>query len=184
MKPRVDLSTYDNSWYDPGPKWKRLLWYVCNVIVFKNNFFLFGKLKTQVLKSFGAKIGKGVIIKPNVNIKYPWLLTIGDNTWIGEGVWIDCLASVHIGNNVCLSQGALILNGNHDFKKTSFDLVLKPIVINDGAWIGARSVVTQGVTIGSHAVLTAGSVTSKDLETYGIYKGVPAVQIKERHIEA
>ena len=65
---------------------------------------------------FGAKIGKGVIIRPGVSVKYPWKLQIGDNTWIGENVWIDNLSNIIIGKNVCVSQGAMLLSGNHNYK--------------------------------------------------------------------
>jgi putative colanic acid biosynthesis acetyltransferase WcaF len=131
---------------------------------------------------FGAKIGKGLVIKPHVSIKYPWNLTIGDHCWIGERTWIDNLDKVSIGNNVCLSQGALILSGNHDYKSTKFDLIVKPIIIEDGAWIGAKSIVCQGVTIKSHAVLLVNSVAVQDLDSYCIYRGNPAEKIKERII--
>jgi len=132
---------------------------------------------------FGARIGNGVVIKPHVHIKYPWKLVVGDYSWIGEYVWIDNLDSVQIGSNVCLSQGALILSGNHDYKSTSFNLILKPIEIMDGAWVGAKSVVTQGVKIGSHAVLSVGSIASSDMEEFGIYRGNPAEFIKRRQIK-
>ena len=132
---------------------------------------------------FGARIGNGVVIKPHVHIKYPWKLVVGDYSWIGEYVWIDNLDSVQIGSNVCLSQGALILSGNHDYKSTSFNLILKPIEIKDGAWVGAKSVVTQGVKIGSHAVLSVGSIASSDMEEFGIYRGNPAEFIKRRQIK-
>lgn len=133
-----------------------------------------------LLRLFGAKVGKGVIIKPGVNIKYPWNLEIGDYTWIGERVWIDCLTRVKIGSNACVSQGALLLSGNHNYKSKGFDLMVKPIVLEDGAWVGAQTTVCQGVTIGSHAVLTVGSVAASDLEPYSINKGNPAEKIKER----
>jgi len=131
---------------------------------------------------FGAKIGANVIIKPNVNIKYPWFLKIGSNTWIGEGVWIDCLTIVEIGDNVCLSQGAFILSGNHDYGKTTFDLIVKPIRIENGSWIGAKAIVTQGVNVGSHAVLTAGSIATRSMDSYSIYQGNPAKKVKKRDI--
>ena len=134
----------------------------------------------MVLKLFGAKIGKGVVIKPNVNIKYPWLLEIGDHTWVGEKVWIDNLAKVTIGSNVCLSQGAMLLCGNHNYKKTTFDLILGEIVLEDGTWIGAHAVVCPGVTTGSHSILAVNSVANKDLESYSVYQGNPAVKIRER----
>ena len=98
---------------------------------------------------FGAKIGEGVIIKPKVSVKYPWKLEIGANTWIGENVWIDNLDVVKIGSNCCLSQGALLLSGNHNYKKKSFDLLVRPITLEDGAWVGARAIVVQGVVMKS-----------------------------------
>ena len=131
---------------------------------------------------FGAKIGKGVNIKPSVNIKYPWLLEVGDYVWIGEKVWIDNLAKVTIGNNVCLSQGAMLLTGNHDFTRKSFDLKIGEIVLEDGVWIGARAVVCPGVTCYSHSVLSVCSIANYDMETFSIYKGNPAIKVKPREI--
>ena len=184
MGNKVDLSKFDNSWYNPGAGFaKRLLWYITNTLLFQSRALLPYSFKASILRFFGASIGKNVVIKPSVNIKYPWNLKIGHNTWIGERVWIDNLDEVHIGENVCLSQGALILSGNHDYSKPSFDLMLKPIKIEDGAWIGAKCIVAQGAMIGSHAVLTAGSVTSAELKRYGIYRGSPAQFVKDRQVE-
>lgn len=109
-------------------------------------------------------------------------MEIGDHCWIGEEAWIDNLGMVRIGNNVCVSQGAFILTGNHDFTKPGFDLMVKPITIEDGAWIGAKSVVCPGVTINENAVLTTGSVANGNLEAGGIYRGNPAQKIKDRVI--
>ena len=108
-----------------------------------------------------------------------WFLKIEDHVWIGEKVWIDNLALVEIGNNVCLSQGAMLLCGNHDFTSPSFDLIVKPIVLKDGTWIGARAIVCGGVVCGSHSVLTVASITGKDLLPFSIYQGNPAKKIKE-----
>lgn len=180
----TDLSKFDNSWYYPGRGFFiRSVWYFVNAFLLKSSWLLSSSLKVNLLKCFGAKIGKGVTIKPCVNIKYPWNLSIGDDVWIGENCWIDNLAKVEIGSNVCVSQGAMLLCGNHNYKSHSFDLLLGEIHIEDGAWIGARSVVCPGVTIGSHSVLCVGAVASCNLDTYGIYKGVPAVKVKRRIIE-
>ena len=108
---------------------------------------------------------------------------MGNNVWIGESVWIDSLAMVEIGDNVCISQGALILNGNHNYKTTDFALIVERIVIKEGTWIGAKSIVCAGVTCGSHSVLTVGSVASSSMEAYGIYQGNPAIKIRQRVIE-
>lgn len=176
----TDLSKYNNHNYQPGGSFKRGMWYVVNRLFFKSSWFPPSLFKNNLLKLFGSKIGKGVIIKPRVNIKYPWFLEIGDHSWIGENVWIDNVGMVSIGANVCISQGALLLGGNHDFTKSTFDLIVSSIVIEDGVWIGAQSVVCGGVTCRSNAVLAVGSVASSDLELNGIYRGNPAVKIKDR----
>jgi putative colanic acid biosynthesis acetyltransferase WcaF len=179
----VDLSKFDNNWYKPGNPVKRFLWYLKNISLLKSSLPWPNALKIFTLKFYGAKIGKGVIIKPCVNIKYPWFLEIGDNVWIGEEVWIDNLGKVKIGNNVCLSQGAMLMCGNHNYKKESFDLIVGDITLEDGVWVGAKSVVCPGVTMKSHSILTAGSILTKDTEEFGIYQGNPAVMVKQRRIE-
>jgi len=181
---KTDLSSYNNYPYHPGGNaFKRILWHYTNIVFFKSGLFPFYGLKVFLLRLFGAKIGKKVEFKPNVNIKYPWFLNIGDEVWIGENVWIDCLVMVTLGANVCLSQGATILTGSHNYKKRSFDLITQSVVLEDGAWIGAGAMVNLGVTVGSHAVLTSGSVATKNLDAYGIYQGNPAVKVRDRVIE-
>lgn len=182
MTTEVNLKNFNNSWYNPGNPIARLLWYVVSAIIFNSYLFPFSGLKVGILKIFGSKIGSGVIIKPKVNIKYPWKLQIGNDCWIGEKVWIDNLAEVKLGNNVCLSQGAMLLCGNHDYSKSFFDLIVGEITLEDGVWIGAKSMVGPGVTCQSHSVLSAMSFASKNLDAYAIYAGNPAQKIKERVI--
>lgn len=182
---RTDLSTYNNNWYKPtigASTLKQMLWYITNVCFFINPLNPLSGLKCFLLKCFGTKLGKNVVIKPGVNIKYPWKLKIGDHVWIGERVWIDNLAVVTIGSHACISQKAMLLTGNHDYKKQSFDLMVKEIVLEDGVWIGANTLVCPGVTAYSHSVLTAGSVATKSLEPYTIYSGNPAIAVKQRAI--
>ena len=162
---------------------KRVLWHAVNVVVFKSAWLPFSGLKRSLLRLFGAKVAGGVVIKPCVNIKYPWNLQIDANTWVGEGVWIDSLVMVSIGANVCLSQNALILTGSHNYKKTTFNLIVGTVTLADGVWIGAGAIINQGITAQTHAVLTAGSIANKNLEAYSIYQGNPAVKIRERVME-
>ncbi len=181
---KVDLNKYDNSWYSIGASYpKQLLWYFINILIFMNPLFPFSSIKGKILRLFGAKIGLNFYIKPRVNIKYPWFLDVGNYVSIGEGVWIDNLCQVKMGNHVCISQDAYILTGNHNYKKTGFDLILGEIKIDDGVWIGAKSVVCPGVKCGSHSILTVGSIAISNLEEYGIYQGNPAVFKKKRLIE-
>lgn len=177
----TDLSRYDNSWYNPGGSGlKRTLWYFVNAIFIKNHLNPLSSLKVGLLRMFGGRIGRGVVIKPGVNIKYPWMLSIGDYSWIGEDVWIDNLARVEIGANCCVSQGAMLLCGNHNYKLQTFDLIVKPITIGDGAWIGAKSVVCPGVSVGENAILTVASIATSDLLPDTIYQGTPAVAKSKR----
>jgi len=181
QKTRLDL--YDNSWYQPGGSGlKRLLWFFTNAIFINSPLFPISSLKVLLLRIFGAKVGRGVVIKPSVNIKYPWKLAIGDYSWIGENVWIDNLAAVKIGSHCCISQGALLLCGNHNFRSVHFDLMVGEIIMEDGTWAGAKSILSPGTTMKSHSVLSAGSLAKGELEPFWIYQGNPAVKIKERVI--
>ncbi len=180
---QTNLSKFNNDWYKPGANSiKRLCWYFTNT-AWINSAFPISSVKVSLLRLFGAKIGHGVVIKPHVNIKYPWKLEIGNNVWIGEYVWIDNLAQVTIQDNVCISQGALLLCGNHNYKKESFDLIVGEIKLEKGVWIGAKATVCPGVTCHDHAVLAVGSVATSNLDAYKIYQGNPAKFIRERKFE-
>lgn len=180
---KTDLSKFNNAWYNTGAgTFKRVAWYIVNAIFF-NSAFPVSYVKVKLLKVFGAKTGKNIVLKPHINIKYPWKLTIGSNVWIGEYVWIDNLADVYIGDNSCISQGAFLLCGNHNYKKESFDLIVKEIKLEEGVWIGAKSIVCPGVTCFSHAVLAVGGVATTDLSPYSIYSGNPAMKIRQRKLE-
>ncbi|MFT3825778.1 MAG: WcaF family extracellular polysaccharide biosynthesis acetyltransferase [Chitinophagaceae bacterium] len=184
--PLVNNSTYNNDWFKKeigAGKLKQVLWYFINVLFFINPLNPASSFKCFLLKLFGARLGKGVIIKQSVNIKYPWKLKVGDYSWIGENVWIDNLGEVTIGSSVCLSQGAMLLTGNHDYTKTTFDLVVRKIELEDGVWIGAQAMVCPGVTCYSHAVLAAKSVANKSLDAYTIYQGNPAAPVRKRVFE-
>lgn len=182
---RVDLTRYDNSWYDPGAgRLRRTLWHVVNALLMRSRLLTSSRLRVAALRLFGAQIGAGVIVKPGVNVKFPWRLTIGDHSWIAERVWIRCVAEVTIGSHCAISQGAFLCSGNHDRNSPSFRLIVKPIVLEDGVWIGTRAFVAPGVTLRSHAVLTACSVLTRDAEPYRIYQGNPAVPVRDRVIES
>jgi putative colanic acid biosynthesis acetyltransferase WcaF len=180
---KVELKEYRNPEYHPGAgAIKRILWHVFSKIFIHSQVLIPVGLKLFILRIFGAKIGDGVMIKPNVNIKHPWLLEIGEYSWIGEDVWIDNLVRVKIGANCCVSQGALLLTGNHNFSERTFDLMMGEVILEDGSWVGAKAIVCPGVTLRSHAVLTVNSVATKDCEAYQVYQGNPAVSVKMRTI--
>jgi putative colanic acid biosynthesis acetyltransferase WcaF len=179
----TDLSQFNNAWYQPGSRLRRALWYVVHEL-FICTGHPFGSIRVMMLRLFGAEIGKGVVVKPRVRVKYPWKLKVGANSWIGEDVWIDNLGLVTIGANCCLSQGAMLLCGNHDYRRTTFDLMVGDITLEEGVWIGAKAVVCPGVVCYSHSVLSVGSMASSPLESYAIYRGNPAVKVKVREMHS
>ena len=134
-----------------------------------------------ILRIFGAKIGKGGKIKPYIRISEPWNLVIGDYCWLGENIWIDNLALVSIGSRVCISQEVYICTGNHNYKKKSFDLMLKSIIIEDDCWLAAKAIVAPGSILKQGSIASMGSVVSGTLKSNGIYKGNPAKLLKYRY---
>lgn len=177
---QTNLSKFTVGDYVAGPKWKVFIWLFFNYFIFNSAIPWPYSWKGSLLKLFGAQVGEGLVIKNKVRIKYPWKLQIGKNCWIGESVWIDNLENVLIGDNVCLSQGAMLLTGNHDYTVSDFPYRLGKIILEDGVWIGAKSVVCPGVLCKSHSILTVNSVATKELKEWTIYAGNPAVFVRER----
>ena len=149
-------------------------------LFFAGWFPLPSSLRVAVLRAFGAKIGRGVVIRSRVNITFPWRLEVGDHVWIGEEVLILALDRVSIGSNVCLSQRVFLCTGSHDFKKPAFDLVTKPIAIEDGCWICAGAFIGPGVTVRTNTVCAAGAVLVRDAGPDAIVSGNPATS-RPRH---
>jgi putative colanic acid biosynthesis acetyltransferase WcaF len=156
-------------------------WYAVSTLLFKSGILPFSSIMVSILRAFGASIGKDVRIKPGIHIRYPWKLILGDHSWLAD-CYIDNLDFVTIGKNACISQQAMLMTGNHDYKSATFDLITTPIIIEDGVWLGAKSLVSPGVRAGSHSVLTAGSTAVRNLEPFVIYQGNPAIKIRARKI--
>ncbi|MFP9112560.1 WcaF family extracellular polysaccharide biosynthesis acetyltransferase [Flavobacterium sp. RHBU_3] len=181
---KVALDKFKGDEFDKGAGFiKQMLWYFVNAFLVRASWNPFIGIKIVLLRLFGAKIGKGLVIKNNVVVKFPWKLEVGDHCWIGENVWIDNLDRVKIGNSVCISQGAMLLTGNHDY--TLYDMPYRnaPIVLEDGVWIGAQTVVCPGVSAYENAILAVGSVATKNLEANSIYQGNPAVKVRQRVVK-
>ena len=116
-----------------------------------------------ILIIFGEKIGKDIRLNYGLKVKFPWKLIIGNFCWIGEDTWIDNLETVKISDNVCISQGVYFCSGNHNYKKSTFDLICKPILIESNVWIGAKSIIGPGYTVGKSSVVTLGSIVKEDI---------------------
>lgn len=179
----VDLSTFDNRWYRCGrKKFVVGLWFFVGLPILRCPLNPSSKSRRALLRAFGATVGSAAVVKPGVRVKYPWRLTIGDNSWIGEDCWIDNLEQVTIGSNVCISQGAYLCTGNHDWSDPAFGLIVKPILVSNGAWVGAKCVIAPGVELGTCAIAAAGSVINKNIPAFEIHAGNPARFVRRRII--
>jgi putative colanic acid biosynthesis acetyltransferase WcaF len=181
----VQLATFNNSWYRPGrPRLVLALWFFFGGPLVRSSWMPSSALRAWILRLFGAQIGHGVVLKPGVRVKYPWRLTVGDHSWIGEDCWLDNLDQISIASNVCVSQGAYLCTGNHDWADGSFGLIVKSIRLADGAWVGAKCVLGPGVELGECAVAAAGSVVAKNIPAYEIHAGNPARFVRHRSVHA
>lgn len=133
--------------------------------------------------SSGGRIGRGSAISRRSRIDYPWKITIGTGSFIGDESWLYAMAPIVIGNDVCISEKVSVLTGTHDVTSPSFDLKTKPITIEDKVWIATGVIILPGVTIGEGAVVGAGAVVTKDVEPWTIVAGNPAKFIKKRTLE-
>ncbi len=141
--------------------------------------FMYG-FRRFLLRLFGAKIGKKVIIRPSVKITYPWKLRIGDYSWIGDQVDLYTLGNIIIGKNVVISQKSYLCTGSHDYLKEDFSIFQKPIIIQDQVWVASDVFIAQGITIGEGSIVAARSSVFKDIPSNKICAGSPVKIIRER----
>lgn len=173
----VQLNQFSASVNSPLKKSKPIfiLWYLFKIIFISTPFPWPSFLKTIILRSFGASIGERVLIKPNVNIHYPWNLRIKNDVWIGEYVFLLNFEMIDIGSNVCISQRAFLCTGNHNFRDISFSYKNGPIKILDGAWIGASVFISPDVSVGTDSVVSAGVTLTKSIADNLIVSPSPCV---------
>jgi len=175
---RLDL--YDNSGFDRGAgRLKEAVWILCKGTFFLNPLPWPSTLRNALLRFFGARIGRGVVIRSGANITFPWRLTVGDHVWIGEDVLILSLAPVTIGSNVCLSQRAFLCTGSHAWRRETFDLRTRPIVVGDSVWIAAQAFIAAGVSIGRGSVVSACAVVTENVPENSLVKGNPATIVSK-----
>ena len=176
-----------NDLFDPGkglergrPAFVEAAWYLCKCAFFLTPLPFPSAFKRALLRAFGAKVGRRVVIKPRVNIHLPWKLSVGDHTWLGEEVCILNLEPVTLGAQCCISQRAFLCTGNHDYTEPDMPFRNAPIVIQDGAWVGAQTFVAPGVTVGEEAVISAGAVVTSSLPAGMVCRGNPCIPVKPR----
>lgn len=121
------------------------------------------RIRAKVLNAFGAGIAPGVLIRHRVRIHWPWKLTIGEDSWIGEGTWILNLEPITIGKSTCVSQDVLLCTGSHDRRSPTFEFDNAPISIGSRCWIAARATVLRGVQVGDDSVIGATALVTSDV---------------------
>jgi len=162
------------------PAFVAQLWWLVQSTLFRMSpQFMFG-WRRFLLRCFGAKIGKGVKIRPSARITYPWKLDIGDHSWVGDDCNLYTLGNISIGRNVALAHDVYLCTGTHDYTVLSFDILAKEIVIEDEAWITNDVFVGPGVKIGTGAVVGARSTVLQDLPEGMVCYGNPARPVKPR----
>lgn len=137
-------------------------------------------LRRGVLRLFGARIGRGVRIRPGVEITYPWKVVIGDYSWIGDGVTLYSLGPIVIGAHTVVSQHSYLCAADHDCHDERFPLRERPIRIGAQVWLASDVWVGPGVTIGDGSVVGARSSVIGDLPAGMICVGSPCRPVKPR----
>jgi putative colanic acid biosynthesis acetyltransferase WcaF len=162
------------------PAWFVQLWWIVQSLLFHPSPQVFYGWRRFLLKSFGAHIGRGVLIRPSVTVTYPWKLTIGDWSWIGDHATLYTLGEITIGDNAVVSQHAYLCAGSHNYTRPTFDIFARPIHIESEAWLAAHVFVAPGVTVGHGAVVGACSVVLKDVPALMVCAGNPLQVIRPR----
>lgn len=160
---RRSLAAFTGAGYDKGrPVFYQVAWYVTQNLVWSKWWFP-ARLRPAVLRAFGARVEPGVFIRSRVRVHWPWKLTVGRDCWIGEGAWLLNLEPITLGDDVCVSQEALLCTGSHDRRSPSFEFDNAPIVVEDGGWVATRAIVLRGVRVGRDAVVAAGVTAFRDV---------------------
>ena len=163
--------------YSAGEQLRRVLWGMGKLFFRCSPRPCFG-WRRFVLRCFGATVGKNVNTYPSTRIYFPWNLTVGDWSAIGEDVLIYNLGPVTLGEKVTVSHRAHLCAGTHDYTQPDLPLLKPPIEIKNQAWICADAFVGPGVTVGEGAVVGARAVVMKDVTPWMVVAGNPARVIR------
>jgi putative colanic acid biosynthesis acetyltransferase WcaF len=158
----------------------RVVWGLVDSILFKLSPKPLHAWRSFLLRCFGATVGRGVHVYPDVKIWAPWNVVLRDECGIGSGAILYAQGKITIGYRAVISQGVHLCAGTHDYTKSGFPLITMPIFIGDQVWIAAEAFVHPGVTIAEGCVIGARSVVTKDMPAWMVCAGHPCKPIKER----
>ena len=167
------------------PAWVVQLWWLAQGSLFGWSPQIFYGWRRFLLRLFGARVGRSVLVRPTVRITYPWKLRVGDFSWIGDHVVLYTLGDIDIGMQAVVSQKCYLCTGSHDYRKPAFDIYAEPITIGDGAWLATDVYVAPGVNIGPGAVIGARSSVFEDVPEFAVAVGTPARVVRKReHVQS
>jgi putative colanic acid biosynthesis acetyltransferase WcaF len=155
------------------------LWGLVELAFVTNPLQISSRVRVAVLRAFGAEIGSGVVFRPRTRVRFPWKLQVGDDSWIGEGVWIHNQDQVVIGRDVVISQDTFMTTGSHAHRR-DMALITRPIHVEDGVWVTARCIVLGGARLGRSSLVQPASVVRGDIPENAVVSGNPAVVVGER----
>lgn len=142
------------------------------------------RARAALLRRLGFEIGEGTEVQPSSFGST--LITIGSWSYVGPGCQLDATEPITIGDSVALGNDVLLITSSHDHSDSRHRAGTArnaPVVIEDGAWLGARVVVLPGVTVGAGCVVAAGSVVTADCAPHGLYAGAPATRRRDLPVE-
>ncbi|MDW8202602.1 MAG: hormogonium polysaccharide biosynthesis acetyltransferase HpsU [Cyanobacteriota bacterium SKYGB_h_bin112] len=181
--PQVDLRRYHQAGFQRGrPGWIVLLWWFLQAVIFPITPHAFHAPRIALLRLFGAKIGRGVVIRPSARVTFPWKLVIGNYSWIGDDVVLYNLDNIRIGDHCVISQRSYLCTGSHDIADPCFQLQTGEIVIGNGVWIATDCFVAPNVHIGANTVVGARSSVFGHLPAGQVCWGTPCHPRYPRHI--
>lgn len=156
------------------------LWWIIQALLFNTSPQFLYSYRCWLLRIFGAKIGKNVLIRPSVKITFPWKLTIGNSAWIGDEVVLYTLGDIYIGDNSVISQRSYLCAADHDYTEISFPIRAKPIRIEKEVWVATDVFVGPSVHLGVGCVIAARSSVFKDMPNSFVCMGNPCKPLKPR----
>jgi len=185
----TDYQGVRNDQFTPGdfdrgrPFLVEVAWYFVKVWFFLSPWPWPNRIKTALLRLFGAKVGKGLYMRPRVNIHMPWKLTLGDHVWIGERCELLNLEQMTLEDHVALGHDVFLAAASHNIRSRTMAYANKPLLIKRGTWVASRAFVGAGVTVGENCVIGAGAAVVRDVPPNSVVVPSASVVVKERVLD-